>query len=59
MVVGVSVGPCPFLGFVFAFVDLLSDDETQIWLGDLRVICGCGDVIWMLPLYMTTESYTI
>ena len=40
VVVGVFVGPCPFFGSVFAFVGLLSDDETQICLGDLRIVGG-------------------
>ena len=53
------LGLAPFFGSVFAFVGLLSDDETEIWLGDLRVVGGCGAVVtWMLPKYMTTVSYT-
>ena len=59
-VVGVFVGPCPFFGCCLS--GLLSD-ETQIWLGDLRVVfCGagccvvllCGLLLW----YMTTVSCT-
>ena len=32
------LGSC---NFGFALSGLLSFDETQIWLGDLRVVCGC------------------
>ena len=38
--VSVFVGPCPVL-CCFA---VLICGETQIWLGDLRVACGCGFV---------------
>ena len=48
-----------WLCFLCLFGGLLSDDETQIWLGDLRVVGFCGaDVILMLPGYVTTASYT-
>ena len=41
------VGPCPFL---CCFAVLLCG-ETQIWLGDLRVVFGCGGfVVFCLSL---------
>ena len=57
---GVGVGLLPLFSVVL--FGLLSD-ETQIWLGDLRVVCGCvGLVFFGFHLggdaagYMTTAS---
>ena len=43
LVVGVFVGLLPLFWFLLCLVCFLFD-ETQIWLGDLRVVCGCGAV---------------
>ena len=37
---GVVVGPCPFSLLFCCFCD-----ETQVWLGDLRVVLLCGGVL--------------
>ena len=56
------LGSCPFFFVLVCFLWFAFRDETQIWLGDLRVVCGCGAVVcvvtWMLHMYMTTESCT-
>ena len=55
------LGPAPFLVAVFG----LLSDETQIWLGDLRVVwCGasvsfvCLIRMWIAAPYMATVSCT-
>ena len=39
--VGVVVGSCPFFSLLFCCFC----DETQVWLGDLRVVLLCGGVL--------------
>ena len=47
VVVFVFVGPCPVLCALLLLFGLLSD-ETQIWLGDLRVVwCGACLVLFV------------
>ena len=63
LVVGVVVGLLPLFLFLLCLVCFLFD-ETQIWLGDLRVVCGfvvvCVCLFWcgFAALYMTTVSCT-
>ena len=42
----VFVGPCP----VFCCFAVLLCGETQIWLGDLRVVFGCGGCVVLVFL---------
>ena len=49
----VLVGPCP-VPCCFA---VLLCGETQIWLGDLRVVLGCGFVLFVLFLVMICHSF--
>ena len=51
--VSVFVGPCPVL---CCFAVLLCG-ETQIWLGDLRVVFGCGFVLFVLVFVMICQSF--
>ena len=39
--VGVFVGLLPLLCFLLLCLVCFLLDETQIWPGDLRVVCGC------------------
>ena len=47
------VGPCPVL---CCFAVLLCG-ETQIWLGNLRVVFGCGFVLFVLFFVMICQSF--
>ena len=49
----VFVGPCPVL---CCFAVLLRG-ETQIWLGDLRVVFGCVFVLFGLFFVMICQSF--
>ena len=50
----------PFFLFCCWFCVCLLSDETQIWLGDLRVVV-CGSLFvffWLFPLFVDCCTYT-
>ena len=63
LVVGVFVGLLPLFLLLLCLVCFLFD-ETQIWPGDLRVVCGCVGCFLICSccgfaaMYMATASCT-